>query len=143
LLAIQNCKSCGKVFDYNGIGAKLCPVCKKIDEEDFKRVKEYLYEHPGASMTEVSSVLELPVSQIKRYLKEGRLEIIDNHHFVLQCERCGVSIKTGRYCEDCLIEITKNLRSVANQASNSEAVKPDFNREGKMRYLNRKLNERS
>jgi len=46
---IRNCKRCGRLFNYIG-GRPICQDCKKQDEEEFKRVKEYLYEHPKASI---------------------------------------------------------------------------------------------
>jgi len=64
-----------KTFNYIG-GRPICQDCKKQDEEEFKRVKEYLYEHPKASIIEVSNALDISVQKIKSYLREGRLEIV-------------------------------------------------------------------
>ena len=41
-MKLINCMKCGTMFTYN-MGAQLCPICKKQDEEDFKKVKAYLY----------------------------------------------------------------------------------------------------
>ena len=71
---IKNCRSCGKIFTYMG-GQLLCRKCRDIEEEQFKQVKEYLYENPGATITEVAMQLEISVKKIKQYLREGRLEI--------------------------------------------------------------------
>jgi len=61
---IRNCKRCGRLFNYIG-GRPICQDCKKQDEEEFKRVKEYLYEHPKASIIEVSNALDISVQKIR------------------------------------------------------------------------------
>ncbi|HHX60494.1 MAG TPA: MerR family transcriptional regulator, partial [Epulopiscium sp.] len=43
---VKSCKRCGVLF-HHVVGPPLCQKCKKKDEEDFQRVKEYLYENPG------------------------------------------------------------------------------------------------
>ena len=116
---VRNCKRCGRVYNYIG-GVPLCPSCRDADEEDYKRIKEYLYENPGASMSEVSEVLNVSVEKITRFLKEGRLEIVgEGGNFILACERCGKSIKTGRFCNECYAEISKDLGSAAYNIKNS------------------------
>jgi len=111
--------------------------CKKQDEINFKRVKEYLYEHPGASLHEVSKELEISVQQIKMYLKEGRLEIVgENGNMFLECEKCGKSITTGRFCKECANEVTSDIKSVVSQMSSSAGSnEAKLKRERGMRYL--------
>ena len=133
---MRNCRSCGKIFAY--IGRPVCPTCHKKDEEDFKKVKEYMYDNPGASVVQISNDLEISVRKIKTYLREGRLEIIgDEGNMLLECEKCGKSIKTGRFCQECSEEIVKDITSASNQ------MKKPVAEEGKkmggaMRYLNRR-----
>jgi len=111
---VRNCKRCGRVYNYIG-GPPLCPVCRDEDEQEYKRVKEYLYEYPGATMTQVSTELNVSVEKIKRFLKEGRLEIVnDDPNFILQCEMCGKSIKTGRYCNACERELTSGFKKISD-----------------------------
>jgi hypothetical protein len=38
---------------------------------------------------------------IKRYLKEERLEIVDDKNTFLLCEKCNTPIKSGMYCDEC------------------------------------------
>lgn len=134
---VRNCRRCNKIYNYIG-GTPICQDCKQQDEVDFKRVKEYLYEHSGASLFEVSKELEISVKQIKAYLKEGRLQIIgDNGNMFLECERCGKSISTGRFCNDCSKEVTSDIKSVAEQMSGSVNDEAAEKRANGMRYLNK------
>ena len=135
---VRNCRRCGRIYNYIG-GPPICPVCKEQDEEDFKRVKEYLYKNPGASMSELSTVLEISVEKIKLYLKDGRLEIINNEgNMVLECESCGKAIKSGRLCEECSRGFANEFKSTASQISSSlsEAEAAKTKAIG-MRYLNK------
>jgi flagellar operon protein (TIGR03826 family) len=133
---VRNCRKCGKIFNYLG-GNPICPVCKQLDEDDFKRVKEYLYDNPGSSMLEVSKALDVSVEKIKRFLKEGRLEIIgDDGNLILECESCGKSIKSGRFCVECEKNLTKELSDTAQQMNHAAFRDSEASREsGGLKYL--------
>lgn len=136
-MEMKNCRRCGKIFTY--IGRPVCPSCRKKEEEEFKKVKEYLYEYPGASVVQISNDLEISVRKIKAYLREGRLEIIgDEGNLLLECEKCGKSIKTGRFCEDCSNEFVKDIRSVTSDMKKPEIKEEKKKSGGAMRYLNRR-----
>ena len=107
---LRNCPKCNRVFAYTG--RELCSRCAKRDESDFERVKNYLYDNPGATMTEVSEETKVDEKQILRYLREGRIEIREDDNLLLDCERCGTSIRAGRFCESCVIEMKKEFTAV-------------------------------
>lgn len=134
---ILNCKRCGKIFSYIG-GAYLCNNCKKQDEEDFKRVKDYLYDHPKASIYEVSKELDIGVERIKTYLRQGRLEIIgDDGNMILECELCGKSINTGRFCEKCASSLTRDIQSTVEEIKRPRTGDTGTRSSGYMRYLHK------
>lgn len=134
---VRNCRKCGRIFNY--IGSPICPLCKEKDEDDFKKIKDYLYENPKASITQVSSELDISIEKIKRFLKDGRLEIADDEgNMILECENCGRSIKSGRYCAECERVLASGLRSAASQfkseIDNMNAAKSN---QFSMRYMNK------
>ncbi len=141
---VRNCRKCGKIYNYIG-GAPICPVCKQLEEDDFQKVKEYLYENPGATLTQVSTELQMGVEKIKRFLKEGRLEITDDYgNMVLECESCGKSIKSGRFCAECERDLTVGLRSAAKQMkSGLDAVASSNPKSLGIRYLNKDYEKKS
>lgn len=104
---VRNCKRCGKIYNYDGF--RLCPTCRREDEEDFIKVKEYLYDNPGANISEVEEATEVDSGKIIEFLRQDRLEIADEGNLLLECERCGVSIKSGRFCDKCKYELGKEL----------------------------------
>lgn len=135
---VRNCRKCGKIFNYIG-GAPICPVCKQADEEDFKKVKEYLYENPGSSVTKVSTDLNISVEKIKRFLKDGRLEITSEEgNMILECENCGKGIKSGRLCDACERDLAAGFRSAASQIkSELDSISEASKKAVEMRYLNK------
>ena len=135
---VRNCRKCGKIFSYMG-GTPICQACKQLDEEDFKRVKDYLYKNPGSNMGQISEELEISVEKIKRFLKDGRLEITsDDGNMILECETCGKAIKSGRLCDECERNLAAGFKSTATQMKteidhNVESAKKAIG----MRYLNK------
>jgi len=104
---IKNCVRCGRIYVYDGYS--LCIDCRRADEEDFNKVKEYLDENPGANVMEVSEATGVETKKIIQFLREGRLEVKDETNLILDCERCGKPIKTGRFCEKCSKEMEKEM----------------------------------
>lgn len=110
---IRNCTRCGKIYQYDGF--KICPTCRREDEEDFLKVREYLYDYPGANLQEVHEATGVATSKIIEFLRQGRLEVAEDSNLILQCEKCGTSIKTGRYCDKCALELKRELSSAINR----------------------------
>lgn len=134
---LRNCRRCGRMYNYIG-GPPICQDCKNADEEVFKKVKDYLYDNPGATLSQVALDLEVSVEKIKMFLKEGRLEITDDSNIVLECERCGKSIKTGRFCRDCQNEVSGDLERTTKSIPQDSTDQYKGNGIG-MRYLNKKI----
>ncbi len=103
-----NCKNCGRLFVYQ-YGPPFCTKCMRILEEKFEKVKEYLYENPGASIQITSEVNDVSVQQIKKWVREERLEFTADSLVGIDCEICGTIIKTGRFCKNCKDELATKL----------------------------------
>lgn len=106
-MELRNCPQCGKLFTY--ISINLCPHCLREDEEDFRKVKEYLYENPGAGLIELAEATEVDESKIIRWIREGRLEDKKFTGLLIPCERCGTQISSGRYCASCAQELARGF----------------------------------
>lgn len=129
-----NCKMCKRLFNYIG-GARICPQCKEEMELKFQDVKQYIYEHKNASITEVSEEMDVPVSMIKKWVREERLMLTDAMG-ELECENCGTAIKTGRFCEACKRAITGQLQSAYAQEEKPHlGDKAPRDKQARMRFL--------
>lgn len=116
---VINCAVCGKFFDAVGFQT-VCTECIAKDLKDFDRIRDFLYMHPRSKVFEVSNNLDIPVPKIKRYLREGRLEIIEKNNTFLKCEKCGKAICSGTQCDDCLKESTHDYKSSFAGNNNSK-----------------------
>lgn len=130
---IRNCPRCGKIFSYTG--RPICNRCIETEENEFKIVKEYIYDHPGATIPEVSQETEVSVEKIMRFLREERLEIkSENSNLVLECERCGRAISSGRFCENCKGQISKDFRREFGLDRKAPAPRPQARPEKEKMY---------
>lgn len=110
MIEVKNCKKCGRIYEAK-YGVNMCLDCIQQDEKDFKKIKEYLYLHPFAKIFEVSTNLDISINKIKRYLREGRIEIVEKDNQFLKCELCGRSICSGQYCDECNKKANYNIKS--------------------------------
>ncbi|MCC5910837.1 MAG: MerR family transcriptional regulator [Clostridiaceae bacterium] len=131
-MELRNCTSCGRTFAYSG--SEICSRCGNTDEEDFQKVKEYLYDHPGATIVEVSEETEVSEKKILRYLRESRIEIREEDNMMLDCERCGASIRSGRFCDKCSGELKRELTSVL-KPKEKPLEKPKANKTGTKMHI--------
>ncbi len=115
---IRYCKNCRKMFQYV-TGVQLCPLCKKIDEEEFDKVRTFLRDFPGANMKEVSDNTGVSPSKISRWLKEERLEVSEGSPVSLNCESCGVRIRSGRFCVECAKGLAREMISAGRELKES------------------------
>ena len=107
---LKNCVECGRSFASKD-GEKLCKRCldKKV-EDDFKKVRDYLYDHPGADISDVSEHTGVEEKIILKLLRQDRIEVVDEEN----------SIKSGRLCEECKkIEFAKSLKDAGEEIKNS------------------------
>lgn len=128
---LRNCEKCGRMFGAED-GQKLCSKCLLINiEDDFKAVRDYLYDNPGADVREVSAATGVAKPVILKLLKDGRIEVVDEDNMILKCEVCGKSIKSGRKCEDCKNEFAKALVQTAKELkSDKKEIVPEPKKEG-------------
>lgn len=70
--SFRNCKNCNSTF-VSTDGSVLCKSCESYEEELFQKIKAYLQDHPGTSISILSVELNISVSQINRFIQDGRL----------------------------------------------------------------------
>ena len=107
---LKSCKICGKLYQPDAL-SHTCPNCAQKDEAEFNNIREYLYEHPHASIYEVATNLDVTINKIKHYLREGRIEIVEKDNRFLECEICGIPIRSGRYCDECVKNASHDYKS--------------------------------
>lgn len=132
---VRNCKKCGKVFNYVA-GAAICPACREAEENVFQEVKKFVQDHKEAEMNEIVEKCNVTHSQIKNWVRQERLVFAENSPIGIDCEGCGMMIKTGRFCEKCKYDLYHGLsNSISQKKAEPPAMKKSSSERAKMRFL--------
>ena len=132
---VRNCKGCGKLYNHIS-GPPICPNCAQALDVKFEEVKEYVYDHPRVGIQEVSDEFDVSVAQIKQWIREERLAFADDSMIGLECEGCGVTIKTGRLCKSCKDKLARGFTDLYPKGNPPVQQKQKDPRENpKMRFL--------
>lgn len=134
-MEVKNCRGCGRLFNYIGGGYFLCPTCKDELEKKFSEVKQYIKDNPGATIPQISQEMEVSSNQIERWVREERLVFADDSAIGFECENCGASIKTGRYCTACKSKMTNDLSSMYKTEPQQVERKKMEREKARMRFL--------
>lgn len=132
---VRNCRSCGTLFQYMGSGPIMCMACRKKLDESFLKVRQFLKEHPEATMNELAESGDVTIPQINQWIREERLIFSKNSPIGLPCEGCGKTIKTGRYCKECKDSMIHGLGG--DKKVTAAPQKPSGTNKAKMRFLDR------
>jgi len=117
-MAFKQCEFCRR--PYEDMGKSVCGECLLKLDEDFVKIREYLYDHNGAGIEEVSEETGVSRKVIFYLLKEERLIVGDENgsvNGILKCESCKRPIPTGRMCGSCKKEVVKSLNDSAGSYS--------------------------
>ena len=131
---VKNCRGCGRLFNYIGGGYYYCPACMEKLEEKFADVKKYIRENPKATIPEISKDNDVSIMQIERWIREERLVFSDDSPIGIECERCGATIKSGRFCPQCKDAIQKGLGSAYREDKPGAAPIKDRRDGARMRF---------
>ena len=135
-MEVRSCRGCGKLYNYLGPSTPACPACMAAMEEKFQICKEYIRDNPGVNIQTVAEETDTPVKMIKQWVREERLTFAEGSVVGIECEGCGASILTGRYCPACKF---KMQQSFANASRRPAAPEPANNGNrgdsNKMRFL--------
>ncbi|MGZ4033033.1 MAG: TIGR03826 family flagellar region protein [Tumebacillaceae bacterium] len=112
-MGLANCKHCGRL--YNQAHRDICPVCIKEEDDQFIIIRNYLKDHRGASVSEVSEATEVETLTIIKFIREGRLSAFDNPNLNFPCEACSTPIVEGRFCKPCKDRLKNDLSSTKKE----------------------------
>ena len=111
---VRNCKKCGRIFNYVSRRV-VCHKCREGLEEKFQEVKKYVRENSGVGIQEVAEECEVDPKQIRKWIQEERLEFSEDSPVKIPCEGCGAMIRSGRFCEKCKAQVTKDFQGIVGQ----------------------------
>lgn len=121
----KHCKFCGKTLPVSFKG-DYCPGC--VEHELFQNVKQFIREN-NINEHQVALYFDIPVAQVKQWIKEGRIEYKETGEQIIssiRCQNCGVSVQFGTLCTKCLHSVGKNLQGVYNSNFITEEARMRF-----------------
>jgi flagellar operon protein (TIGR03826 family) len=110
---LGNCRKCGKLFLHI---RDICDDCYQKQEEDYIKSAEYLREHPGSTIQELSDATNVSVGQIREFILAQRIVAGYFPNLSYPCESCGTMIRSGRKCSNCM----DTLNQLAKQMEKKE-----------------------
>lgn len=135
---VRNCRVCGRLYNYiGGAYRNMCPSCVSALEEKFQDVKTYINDNPMASISQISKDCDISIKQIEQWVREERLYFSDDSPIGIECEMCGATIKSGKYCENCKSTMANQLGSMYKDKKPQSARKTNQKDSARMRYLDK------
>ncbi len=132
---VRNCRKCKRLFNYV-MGPYLCPACRQELEDKFQVVKKFVQDNLRADIKTVSEECDVDPMQIRQWVKEERLIFAEDSAIGVDCERCGTTIRGGRFCEKCKAEMTTGFKRATQVDKPAEPEKKTSPSGGpKMRFL--------
>ena len=112
---LRNCIQCGKVF-LSKDREELCADCRAAYYQLEELVKEFVKDHPGSTVNEVSEATTVSKKLIQKMMREGVfMDIPMGDNFMYACASCGKPIKTGTYCTSCLTRLRRETQQAAER----------------------------
>ncbi len=133
-MQLAKCKWCGKPFQ--SFGMNFCPKCIQELDEQYKPVRDYLYDSPNATIEEVEEATGVSKRVILYYLRDGRLQMT-NSNGLLRCEQCGEPINSGRLCDKCASRIEQHM--LKSMQARTAQVRRDDDDKSKMHISRNQL----
>ena len=120
-LNIRNCARCKKIF-VPVSNEKICSDCRAEDLELEERVKAYVRDNPGITVTQLIEGSGAPRSLVWRMIQQGQFENSGLKDAKYPCGNCGKIITRGTYCSECMSKLKQIAQKFA-KAMNSKRRK--------------------
>lgn len=112
-MTLKNCAKCGRMFAGED-NQKFCSKCVENDDDLFRIVREYVYDNPDSTIQQTAEATDVPEEKILKFLRQGKLTL-KGDGVGLECERCGKSINSGRFCDTCAAEMSSGFKKAFGQ----------------------------
>lgn len=117
-LNVANCPRCGKLFAKNF--RDICPACVKEIDRQYEACVKYLRENRGCTIQELSDETGVPFRQIVKFIREGRISIMNAPNIFYPCEICGTQIRENTICENCRQRLAKDYSNLSEDEKRRE-----------------------
>lgn len=98
---LTKCPDCDAALIASREGEYQCPRCKKYYYDDLGRIRNYLEEHPGSSIKQISEGAHVERRTIQAYIEYCHLEYTGSSNGFQMCSVCGALLRCGTICPNC------------------------------------------
>jgi flagellar operon protein (TIGR03826 family) len=103
------CPRCGKLF--SKAFREICNNCHQQSEKDYERCVEHLRLHKGLDIQRLSDEMEISVKQITKWIREGRISLLNAPNMSYPCEACGILIRESNICDSCKNRLQRDMKN--------------------------------
>lgn len=129
MMNLDNCPRCGKLFSKNF--RDVCPACIKEIDKEYELCSDYLRKNKGTNINDLSNETGVSVRQITKFVREGRISIVNAPNMAYPCEVCGTLIRENNMCDSCRARLISDTGKMRNEdtrrAEEQEAQKANQN----------------
>lgn len=120
---LANCKRCERLFQK--VVRDICPDCIKEQQELVRLIKEYLREHPYATIPAVATATDITIEDIMDLIEQQILILVEFPNMTITCDGCGLPTHEGRFCKACKDELVKDMANMTRAVKQmQESPKP-------------------
>ncbi len=111
------CPRCNKLFAKHF--REVCNQCHQELEKDYERCIEYLRKNKGLTIQQLSEDTEISIKQITRWIREGRISLMDAPNLTYPCEVCGTLIRESNMCDACRGRLQRDVKNAQTKTSSA------------------------
>ncbi|ASB87172.1 hypothetical protein OZL92_08670 [Bacillus sonorensis] len=128
---LANCPNCNALFLKNSFQT-VCNSCLKEEERSFEKVYKFLKKQENRQSTMIHIVEKTGVEEelILKFIRQKRIQLSNFPNLGYPCERCGTTIREGRYCQSC----DQDLASQISQLDQLEQLEKEKGNSSKGTY---------
>jgi hypothetical protein len=75
------------------------------------RCIEYLRLHKGLNIQQLSDDTEISIKQITKWIREGRISLLNAPNMSYPCEVCGILIRENNICDNCKNRLQRDMKN--------------------------------
>ncbi|MGU3471509.1 TIGR03826 family flagellar region protein [Paenibacillus sp. D51F] len=114
---LDNCPRCGRLFAKNF--RDVCPQCIRDIDHEYELCSDYLRKNRGTAINELSDMTGVSIRQITKFIKDGRISLMDAPNLSYPCESCGILIREDHMCDSCRARLKNDVRRMKSAEEES------------------------
>lgn len=142
-LLIENkpveCEKCKGRLYYIGNGRYYCKSCGHEMSDAIGKLKDFLSKNESTSVAFISQATGVSSDIVVPFLRQGGIDVPRDSKYYLECEKCGCSIREGKFCPFCVHELTGGIKTLLNDDLAARNALRNGDMTGRMHIRNRRI----